>query len=217
MVISFENGKKRKREKEEYQKLKNNFQSAAKKFAQNDSRENLNAFLGAMSDMAGHILFSPEADEIMKREEDENRRFYERYSDVLSIVPISDIGKMQHYTEAMLNLVPSIFHGDWQTRFNAFMDFEMFHYGAFDAAHSSIAERNEETEYPFQFKPMELSLLEVSLKDCLNKIIALCSENETSNEAEILYEASRLFELTSVLGDNFTDELRKRRKTEERT
>lgn len=124
---------------------------------------------------------------------------------------------MQHYTEAMLNLVPSIFHGDWETRFNSFIDFEKFHYGEFDAAYSNLAKRYEQTEYSFQFKPVELSFLEDSLKNCLNRIIALCSENENSNETDLLYQASRLFELASVLGDTFTDELREREKTEERT
>lgn len=214
---TFENGKKKKREKEEFQKLQDNFHSAAENLRQDDSEENFYKLLSSMSDMAGHILFSPEADTIMKREEEEQKRFYERYKDVFSIVPISDFGKMQHYTEAMLNLVPSIFHGDWQTRFDAYIDFEKFHYGAFDAAYSRLAKRIEQPEYPFHFKPMELSLLEDSLKKCLNKIIALCSENDDFNGMQILFEASRLFELTSLLGNTFTDELKEREKTEERT
>lgn len=217
MVISFEKGKQKKREEEEFQKLQDNFQSAAENFKQDDSEENLHAFLNSMADMAGHIISSPRADTIMKSEESERTRFYERYKDVFSIVPISDIGKMLHYTKAMLNLIPSIFHGDWQTRFDVFIDFEKFHYGEFDTAYSSLAKRYEQSEYPFQFKPMELSLVEDSLKKCLNRIIALCSEEKDSNGPEILFQASRLFELTSVLGDTFTDELREREKTEERT
>lgn len=210
MVISFENGKKKKSEKKEFQKLQDNFHSAAENLRQDDSEENFNKLLSSMSDMAGHILFSPEADTIMKREEEEQKRFYERYKDVFSIVPISDFGKMQHYTEAMLNLVPSIFHGDWQTRFDAYIDFEKFHYGAFDAAYSRLAKRCEQPEYAFRFKPMDMVQIENCLKDCLNRIIALCSENDDPNEAEILFQASTLFELTEILGEAL-------QKTEERT
>ena len=216
MVISFENGKKKKREEEEFQKLQDNFQSAAENLKEDDSEENLDALLRSMSDLAGHVIFHPGANEIEKRAEWEQKEFYERYKDVFSIVPISDIGKMQHYTKAMLNLIPPIFHGDWQTRFDAFIDFEKFHYGEFDTAYSSLAKRYEEPEYSFQFKHVELSLVEDSLKKCLNRIIALCSENDDSNGMQILFEASRLFELMSVLGDTFTDELRERKKTEER-
>ena len=45
MVISFENGKKRKREEEEYQKLQDNFNSAAENLKGDDSEENLDALL----------------------------------------------------------------------------------------------------------------------------------------------------------------------------
>lgn len=218
MVISFENGKKKKSEKEEFQKLQDNFHSAAENLRQDDSEENFNKLLRSMSDMAGHILSSPEADTIMKREEVERARFYERYKDVFSIVPFSDVGKMQHYTEAMLNLVPSIFHGNWQTRFNAFIDFERFHLNeGFDTAYSRLSKRYEQSEYAFQFQPMEPNLLEDSLKDCLNRIIALCSEDRDSHKSEILFQSSRLFELTQILGDIFLEEYRTRQKTEDRT
>lgn len=216
MVISFENGKKKKSEKKEFQKFQDNFHSAAENLRQDDSEENFYKLLSSMSGMAGHILSSPEADTIMKREEEEQKRFYERYKDVFSIVPISDVGKMQHYTEAMLNLVPSIFHGDWQTRFDAYIDFEKFHYGAFDAACSKLAKKYEQPEYAFQFQPMEPNLLEDSLKDCLNRIIALCSEDRDSNKSEILFQASGLFELTQILGDIFLEEYSTRQKAEER-
>lgn len=217
MVISFENGKKRKREKDELQRLRNNFHSAAEHLKEDDSEENFYALLDSMADRIGYIISRPEASEIMKREEEDRKRFYERYKDIFSVVPISDIGKMQHYTEAMLQLVSEVFHGDWKTRVDAFLDFECLHLNEFDAIHSKIANRNEEPDYPFQFAYMEPDFLEDSLTDCLNKIIALCSENETpSKETEILYQASRLFELTEILGDAFTDELREREKTEER-
>lgn len=216
MAISFEKGKKKTREKEDFQKLQDNFHLAAENLKEDDSEENFHAFLNAMSDMAGHILSRPGADGIMKREEEERKRFYERYRDVFSIVPISDIGKIQHYTKAMLRLVPDIFYGDWKTRFDSYMDFQYIHLNEFDAVHSKMLKRNVEPDYPFQFKLMELNLLEESLNDCLNRIIALCSENENADETEILYQASRLFELTEILGDVFTDELRDREKTEER-
>ena len=71
MVISFEKGKKRKREKEELQRLRNNFHLAAENLKEEDSEENLNALLNSMADRVGYIISRPEADEIMKREEEE--------------------------------------------------------------------------------------------------------------------------------------------------
>ena len=128
MVISFENGKKKKREEEEFQKLQDNFQSAAENLKEDDSEENLNALLRSMSDLAGHVIFHPRADEIEKREEEARKRFYERYKDVFNVIPISDVARLQHLANAMLNLVPAIFHEEWETRFEANIDFGHFHF-----------------------------------------------------------------------------------------
>lgn len=85
MVISFENEKK-KREEEEFQRLQDNFHSVAENLKKDDSEENFYELLNSMSNMVDHILSNPEIDVIEKREEEEQKRFFERYKDVFSII-----------------------------------------------------------------------------------------------------------------------------------
>ena len=144
-------------------------------------------------------------------------RFYERYEDVFKVVPISDVARIQHLANAMLNLIPVMFHGEWETRFDANIDFGHFHFDEFDPICGKLEEKYGKPIYPFQFEVMEASALETDLTTCLNKIIDLCSKcDDGSNVAEILYSSARLFELDELLTDLFTEEI-KARKNEEGT
>lgn len=217
MVISFEKGKK-KREKEELQRLRNNFHSATENLIEDDSEENFNALLDSMADRIGYIISRPEADEIMKREEEAKKRFYERYKDIFKVIPISGVARLQHLASAMLNLIPTIFHEEWETRFDTYADFGHFHLDEFDPICSKLEKKYGKPDYPFQFNPMSADALEIAMNDCLNKIIDLCSkDDDESNITEILYSSARLFELDELLTDLFGEEIKAREKNEEGT
>lgn len=216
-IISFEEGKNRKREEKEFhQCLLDSFHQAAENLRKNDTDENFNELLISMADMAQHIIFSPEAKGFEEREKEEQKRFYERYKDIFSVIPILEIGRLQHFASAMLNLVPSMFHGEWQTRFDAYADFGNFHLGEFDPVCGKLEDKYGKTQYPFQFNPMDADSLEAALKDCLTRIINLCSKRDDSNVTEILYQSARLFESGELLTDLFGEELKAREKNEER-
>ena len=110
-----------------------------------------------------------------------------------------------------MKLVPMIFHGEWQTRFAAYADFGRFHLNEFDPLCGKLEDKYGKPEYPFQFQSMDAAALEKALKDCLTKIIDLCSQaSGEANMPEILYQSQRLFELDELLTDLFGVEIKAR-------
>ena len=145
-------------------------------------------------------------------EKEEEERFKEKYKDVLAAVPCSDGEKMQYFAKIMLRLIPDIFHeSSWDTRFDICMDFCQFYITGFDSAYSDYIKANKEFEQPYQykFKGMAAEKLEEELVDCLGKIIELCPEKKEEDKTEMLYQATRLFELQDLLSDLFCMEVMK--------
>ncbi len=144
-------------------------------------------------------------------EKEEEERFRAKYSDVLVAVPCSDGEKMQYFAIVMLKLLPDTFHGSWDARFDAWMDFSQFYITGFDSAYSGYIKANKEFEQPYQYKFQEMAAekLEEELVDCLGKIIELCPEKKEEDKTEMLYQAARLFELEEILSDIFYKELMK--------
>lgn len=215
-IISFEEGMKRKMEQKDCQKSpQENFLQAAENLRQNDTEENFSALFDSMFDRLHAIMSSPEIEGVIEREKEAQKRFYERYKDIFSIIPFSEIERVQYFSSAMLKLVPAIFHGDWQTRFNAYTDFGHFHLDEFEPLCGKLEDKYGKPEYPFQFKSMDSASLEIALTDCLTKIIDLCSQqSKDSNIMEILYQGLRLFELDELLTDLFGEELKAREKND---
>ena len=56
-------------------------------------------------------------------EKEKEEKFRIKYKDILSTVPVSAGEKMQYFAGIMLKLIPNIFHGNWNTRFDACEDF----------------------------------------------------------------------------------------------
>ena len=145
-------------------------------------------------------------------EKEEEERFKAKYRDVLAAVPCSDGEKMQYFAKIMLRLIPDIFHeSSWDTRFDICMDFCQFYITGFDSAYSDYIKANKEFEQPYQykFKGMAAEKLEEELVDCLGKIIELCPEKKEEDKTEMLYQATRLFELQDLLSDLFYKEVTK--------
>ena len=144
-------------------------------------------------------------------EKEEEERFKEKYKDVLAAVPFSDGEKMQYFAIVMLKLLPDTFHGSWDAKFDAWMDFSQFYITGFDSAYSGYIKANKEFEQPYHYKFHEMAAekLEEELEDCLGKIIELCPEKKEEDKTEMLYQAARLFELEEILSDIFYKELMK--------
>ncbi len=144
-------------------------------------------------------------------EKEEEERFKEKYKDVLAAVPFSDGEKMQYFAIVMLKLLPDTFHGSWDAKFDAWMDFSQFYITGFDSAYSGYIKANKEFEQPYHYKFHEMAAekLEEELEDCLGKIIELCPEKKEEDKTEMLYQAARLFELKDLLSDLFYKEVTK--------
>ena len=146
-----------------------------------------------------------------KIEKEKEERFKEKYKDVLAAVPVSAGEKMQYFAIVMLKLLPDTFHGSWDARFDAWMDFSQFYITGFDSAYSDYINVNKRLERPYQYKfgAMAAEKLEEELVDCLGKIIELCPEKKEEDKTEMLYQAARLFELQDLLSDLFYKEVTK--------
>ena len=118
---------------------------------------------------------------------------------------------MQYFAIVMLKLLPDTFHGSWDARFDAWMDFSQFYITGFDSAYSDYINVNKRLERPYQYKfgAMAAEKLEEELVDCLGKIIELCPEKKEEDKTEMLYQAARLFELQDLLSDLFYKEVTK--------
>lgn len=208
-IISFE---KRKKRKKEFNQNKKKAQIALEK-AGTGCPEMLNPLKEGSSVNTDYIEMEPDEQiEYWKNvEKEEEERFRCKYSDVLAIVPINAGARMQYFASAMLQLIPDIFHGNWDTEFDAWMDFSQFYITEFDPAYSDYIKANKEFEQPYQykFKEMATEKLEEELKDCLKKIIAFYPEKTDAGKTTIMYQAARLFELQELLSDLFYMEVTK--------
>lgn len=170
--------------------------------------ENINSFLSHMASGILKILDRPGIENLVEIEKEDRKKFEERYSDVLAAAPISNIGKIQYFSDIMLNILPSIFHGKWKDRFNAHMDFSEFYLSEFDTAYSQYHSANQqyEKEYPFRFAPLETCRLEIELQDCLGQLVSLSPIKNSRKKAEIImWQACRLFELYHNMVDLFQE------------
>lgn len=145
----------------------------------------------------------------MKNELEE--KFRNKYSDVLAAVPVNASEKMQYFASVMLKFIPNIFHGNLDTRFDAFADFCEFYISEFDPAYSDYIRENKEfeKEYQYKFGTMKTEKLEEELKKCLTKIVEIFPEKKGEDKTEMLYQAARLFELDEILLVLFCEELMK--------
>lgn len=208
-VISFE---KRKKRKKEFNQNKKKAQIALEK-ADTGCQEMLNPRKDGSSTDTDYANMEPEKKiEYWKSiEKEEEERFRCKYSDVLVAVPVNVGARMQYFASVMLQLIPDIFHGNWDTKFDAWMDFSQFYITEFDPAYSDYIKGNKEFEQPYQykFKGMAAEKLEKELKDCLKKIIALYPEKNNEDKTAMIYQASMLFELQDLLSDLFYKEVMK--------
>lgn len=138
-------------------------------------------------------------------EKEEEERFRCKYSDVLVAVPVNVGARMQYFASVMLQLIPDIFHGNWDTKFDAWMDFSQFYITEFDPAYSDYIKANKEFKQPYQykFKGMAAEKLEEKLVDCLGKIVEKCPEKKEEDKTVMMYQAAKLFELQELLSDLF--------------
>lgn len=138
-------------------------------------------------------------------------KFRNKYSDVLAAGTVSSGAKMQYFADVMLKLIPNIFHGNLDTRFDAFADFCEFYISEFDPAYSDYIRENKEfeKEYQYKFGTMKTEKLEEELKKCLTKIIEIFPDKKEEDKTEMLYQAARLFELDEILLVLFCEELMK--------
>lgn len=126
------------------------------------------------------------------------KKFEQKYKDVLSVAPRSDIDKIQYFASIMLNFLPSIFHGKQEERLNAYIDFSEFYLLEFDMAYSQYRKENQkhEKEYLFRFTPLKPNILEHKLHDSLTQLSA---KNNREKAEIILWQACRLFELYHLM------------------
>lgn len=154
-------------------------------------------------------------EEIWKEEEmEEERRFEERfgekYNDMPKMEPIPAAAKMQYLADAMIKLVPDIFHGnDWDMQYDTCMYFYDLYILEFYPVYNDYVNENKDFERPYfyKFKPMPKDKLEEDLRDCLSQIIALYPEKTTRDKTTIMYQCARLFETEEILFDIFYKEL----------
>ncbi len=186
-IISFEKQQKRKQKREKSAKT-------TEYYAYN---ENINSFLSHMASRVTKILGRPGIENLIENEKEDRKKFEERYRDML-VAPISNIDKIQYFAGIMLNILPSVFHGERKDRFNAYMDFSEFYLSEFDTAYSQYHSTNQQykKEYPFRFIHLESDALEKELQDCLEQLVSLASAKNSRKKAEIImWQACRLFEL----------------------
>lgn len=155
-------------------------------------------FIGYMASEVSEIQNSPWQKPLEQREQEDQKEFAERYNDVLAAAPRTAEGKLRYFANVMLNLLPFVFHGRQKNLF--FSDFSMFYLSEFDAAYFEYHNNNEnfEKEYPFRFTALDADSLENAIQDCLWQII------NSNDKPEIMWQASRIFELYHNMLDYFS-------------
>lgn len=207
-VISFQKAKKKK--EENFNQGKKNTQTATEKATKECPAVLKPQKNGSSINMDYADMEPEEKIEYWKKiEKEEEEGFREKYKDVLAAMPSSAGAKMQYFATVMLRLLPDIFHGGWDTRFDTWMDFCQFYITGFDSAYSDYFKANKEFEQPYQykFKEMATEKLEEELKDCLEKLVALYPEKTYADKTAMIYHAARLFELQDLLSDLFCMEI----------
>lgn len=143
-ILSFEEKMKREseiEEKEFQQSLQDSFHKTIENFRENGMEDNFDALFDSMFSRLQKIVESPEMEGMIERKKEEKKRFYERYEDVFKIIPISDVARIHHLATAMLNLIPTMFHGEWENRFEIYMDFSYFHYDELDPVFGKLKKK----------------------------------------------------------------------------
>ena len=175
-----------------------------------ESKDNMDAFLGYMTSEVSKIQDKPGTEILIYWEKEDRKKFEKRYSDVLARASISAADRIQFFAGVMLHLLPSIFHGKYERRYESYMDFSKFYLTEFDTAFSQY--RNEkkeyEQEYPFRFSPLADSVaLENELQNYLQQLIAPSPAKSSREKAEIImWQACRLFELFHNIEELFSGE-----------
>jgi len=143
-------------------------------------------------------------EEEMDEEERFEERFGEKYNDMPKMEPMPAAAKMQYLADAMIKLVPDIFHGnDWDIQYDTWMYFYDLYIMEFYPASESYIKENKKFErpYTYKFKPVSKEKLEGDLRDCLEQLITLCSEKTNEDKSLIMYQCARLFEIKEILFD----------------
>jgi len=79
--------------------------------------------------------------------EEEEKRSRGKYNNNLAAVPSTAEAKMQYFADAMLHLLPDIFHGsNWDTKFDTWLDFCEFYISYFDPAYDDYLKANKKYE-----------------------------------------------------------------------
>jgi len=96
-------------------------------------------------------------EEEMDEEERFEERFGEKYNDMPKMEPMPAAAKMQYLADAMIKLVPDIFHGnDWDIQYDTWMYFYDLYIMEFYPASESYIKENKKFErpYTYKFKPV---------------------------------------------------------------
>lgn len=187
-IILLENHQKKSREK----------CTPAKIVEISNESKTITDFIGYMASEVSGIQNSPWRKPLEEREKEEQKEFEERYNDVLATAPRTNEGKLRYFADVMLNLLPFVFHDRQKNLF--FSDFSMFYLSEFDSAYSQYSSENQkyEKEYPFRFPSLDTDSLEAAIHDCLWQI------TNSNERTEIMWQASRLFELYHNMLDYFS-------------
>lgn len=136
-----------------------------------ESTESIVTLLSHMASEVSKILDKSGIEMMEEREIQERKRFEERYKNVLSQAPDSAEAQLQYFANVMLKFLPTIFHGEWKNRFDAYMNFSEFYLSEFDTAYSQYHDTNEkyEKEYPFRFTTLDADALEKNYKTAFSR------------------------------------------------
>lgn len=159
-------------------------------------------------------LDKPGIENLLETEKEGRKKFEQKYKDILLSAPISDADRIQYFAGIMLIFLPSIFHGEWQNRYEAYMDFSEFYLSEFDVAYYNYRSANQkhEKEYPFRFPSLEADTLENKLHNCLTQLSSLFPEKNENDITEIMWQACQLFELYHNIDELFIEENHKNQK-----
>lgn len=155
-------------------------------------------FIEYMASEVSGIQNKPWRKPLEQREKEEQKEFEERNNDILVAAPHTNEAKLRYFADVMLNLLPSVFHDRQKNLF--FSDFSIFYLSEFDAAYGQYRSENQkyEKEYPFRFPSLDADSLENAIQDCLWQI------TNSNDKTEIMWQASRLFELYHSMLDYFS-------------
>lgn len=183
---------------ENYQKKAGRKDIPAKTVEISNEDRSITDFVRYMAAEVSKIQKKPLGKLLEKREDEERNEFEEKHCDVLAAAPISCSDRISYFANILLYLLPSVFHNRHKNQF--FSDFSMFYLFEFDAAYCEYRSdnKNYEKEYPFRFPSLDADALENALQNCLRQIV------HSNDKTEIMWQASRLFELYHNMLDSFS-------------